>query len=256
MVIDLETNTIKVTKKLFIDLESIQTVSDKLCIAYTKIDYPEEYDSDEHDNDEFEKDHAALLHSDYLYLVLNKNLEKIHGLKTKKDLALTDASDENLFSVKKDGKVCIYNWQFQLLSSIGQKIDPKLEFYFPFGSDDRDDIKFFHLMNKYYFTAFTTRIGKHIRVVDASTGKLIKIYLLEDNLISVDNNCNLILKNLEKKSLCYLDSNGCLLKNIKAENMIKNDWFLDHKQTLCCFDKKNFIYCYQKKLDEKNYKVL
>ncbi len=111
-------------------------------------------------------------------------------------------------------------------------------------------------MNKYYFTAFTTRIGKHIRVVDASTGKLIKIYLLEDNLISVDNNCNLILKNLEKKSLCYLDSNGCLLKNIKAENMIKNDWFLDHKQTLCCFDKKNFIYCYQKKLDEKNYKVL
>ena len=135
-----------------------------------------------------------------------------------------------------------------------QTIDPKLEFYFPFGSDD---IKFFHSMNKYYFTAFTARIGKHIREVDASTGKLICVHLLEnEDLISVDNKCNLILKNLEKKSLCYLESNGYPIKNIEAENIFKNDWFLDHKQTLCCFDKKSFINYFQKKLDEKNYKLL
>ena len=105
----METNTLLVKKKFFIELESIHTVSDKVSIAYSQRIHPDDYNPYEHDNDEFEDGYAPLEFNDYLYLALNTNLEKLHGLKTKKDLNIREASDSNLFSFQ-NNKIEIYDW--------------------------------------------------------------------------------------------------------------------------------------------------
>ena len=48
MVFDLETNSLKVMKKLFVDLSSINAASDKLCLIYQQNGLPVEYDATEY----------------------------------------------------------------------------------------------------------------------------------------------------------------------------------------------------------------
>jgi len=256
MVFDVETNSLKAVKKLFVDLSSLQPASNKLCLVYQQTDFPEEYESDEHDQEEYETEYDTIEDKDFFYLVLNKDLEKLNGMKKKGDLNFNGASDSYLFSVSQHkGEINIYDWSFKHLRRIGQSNDLSSSYYFPF--DTENALRLIHAKNSFYFLAKTNQNDKHIRVINEKTGQLLQKHDFIGDFFLVDKFSSLIQKNSNQNKLCYLSSSGELLKTIEMGKQSEFEWFLDEtKQTLCCFDKKSYTLWFQRTLDEQNYQVI
>ena len=90
-----------------------------MILAYRADDDYEEY---------FETNDKA---GDYLVIILNENLERLHSFKSH-EMKLIGANDSFLFfandSEHKNGEVSFYTWSMEYVKTIGQSNDANLPF--------------------------------------------------------------------------------------------------------------------------------
>ena len=112
-----------------VDYESMVKSSDKICLTYEIKDRSERYRARKETEDDKEYEGPDDKAGDYVVLILNDNLEKLHRYKIHK-MQLVGANDSFLFfaydSEHKDGVVSFYTWSMEYVKSIGQSDDQDL----------------------------------------------------------------------------------------------------------------------------------
>ena len=109
------------------------TFSDKICLTYKIKDISERYRAREETEDDKEYEETNDEAGDYVILILNENLEKLHRIKSH-EMNLIGANDSFLFFTfdfeHEYGILSFYTWSMEYVKTFGQSNDPNLPFCF------------------------------------------------------------------------------------------------------------------------------
>jgi len=176
----------------------------------------------------FDYDHKR---ASYLYF-MDYDLELINNICIDKQ-RLVGSNKSFIYLTNKDidlSPISVYDWSFQLVKQIGQKINPIEPFHFPnyiymFNNENGK----YNLVDKQYLS-----------IIDENTGHLdrsLRVYCV--GLLGIDSENRLIVAT--DKKLMYLNQKGILLQEIKFLNHSDSEliWNLDKNNNLLIFNKKD-----------------
>ena len=166
----------------------------------------------------------------FMMKILDQNIQKsMVSLYFKRFVGVNDSYLYCISNKTTNKPLFIYNWKLQLITSLGQRDNPKRPFFFP--SDikqiDNKDGKYFWLNSK-SLTVINELNGSIQNSVDLNADKFI-----------FDSKSNLILICKTSKKLVFFSYDGCLLQEFDLYNFPLHsiEFYLDKNEKLNFFDK-------------------
>jgi len=169
-------------------------------------------------------------------IVLNKELEIIANLTLVDDQHVIEVNDSFIFTTCEKVPLIVYDFLFNLIKEIGQKINSEQLFYLP-----RSIINL-KTKNNYYYVLEIDEKDHYLKIMDQKTGNIlkeIKIIAFRLSLLFIDSSQRLIFgrtTHCDMKMTCslvFMSQNGDFLKEITIDEwMVWQNWSIDQKMIL------------------------
>jgi hypothetical protein len=186
-----------------------------------------------------------------LFRVFDEQLQIKNEIKLK-NMELKGANDNYIYLISSDLNDCpvhIYDWNFNLVKTIGQRYYSNQPFYFPTTSSSDEKYGLWQLENcceKYYWLN-----ENFLYIMDEITGFLIKKLNISATKFQIDSKNNLIV-NTDYNKIKYFNLNGELINQLVILNLSGSsfDFILDKNDSISFNDLNEFNLYQLKNVDD------
>lgn len=144
------------------------------------------------------------------------------------------ANSKSIYFLTKDLKIKIYDFNLNLLSTVGQDTDENAVYYIP------STVTEMQLNDDYYFF----KDSYNIRIVDIKNGSLVNNFETNGDIFTVDPDSYVLTYNNSKNCLTYFDFNGEMQFEDKIK-CFKPSYMKIDTQNCLFFDKSQCVIYYQ-----------